>query len=418
MTDVPCESTQQEGAPPSLIQLARASTHIGLTGYGGGPAIIGLMYAYFVDRLRWLTPDNFNTGLSLSQLLPGAQALSVITFVGYRLRGVPGAIIAALSFLLPVTLVMTILSAVYFAYGGVPIARALFTGLGAVVVSLLVYATVTMGRAAIRDVPAAFIALAAFLVMFSGMLLRDYFPNWRPHVFLIVLIGAVAGLLVYRRQSQETLSTDSLPASCSAGSDRRWWIALLVFVVAIAAVLYFTRYTPAAQLVMAMLRVGIFTFGGGFAAIPLFQHEATVVHPWLTPEQFVDGIALGQITPGPVLITATFIGYHILGWWGALLATLAVFAPGGMGMLALAHVHTHLQTLWWLRAMVRGIVAAFIGLLLSITIQFAQQSLFTPCDWRTIFLAVAGVIVLLGVKKDPVWVIIGGAVLSLLLFWK
>ena len=386
--------------PVTLRQLALTSLYIGVTGYGG-PAIMGHIKQLFVTRRRWVREQDFLTGLSLSQMLPGATGVNLITFLGYQLRGAWGAIIAPLCFIFPALVLMTLLSAVYFAYGQVPLAQALFTGLGAVVVGLLVNATVTLGQSAIRDRWGIGIALITFGLVFELHI----------SILLVVISSAVLGVLIYRKQPVLTLDDEvaSPPHRLSWG----FWIGTLGVLIVAVILLTLTRQMLVTQLFLAVLRVGVLAFGGGFTSIPLFQHEVITVHSWLTPKTFLDGIALGQITPGPVLITATFIGYRLLGVTGALVGSLAIFTPGAFAMFLLAHQHERVRQWLWLHALVRGIVAGFIGVLVSVTIQLGLHSL---TDWKTVALATGSVLVLLVAKKDPVWVILGGAIISPLLF--
>jgi len=407
----------------SLLRLAFASLYIGITGYGGGPAIIALMHRYFIDRKQWIDEHDFRIALSLSQVLPGAQAMSVIAFLGFRIRGTLGAIIAPLGLILPATALMILLSAMYFKLGQLAIAQALFTGLSAVVVALLAYVTLFMGRVMIRDRRALAIAAGAFLLLTAYNMLPFFAArpavarllpvlDRLPVVLFVVLTGGMVGLLAYRKVPLP--GGDEEPDAQIELPTRGFWLALLGVLALVAAVLVLARGTPAGQLVLALLRVGAFTFGGGYAAIPFFQHEALVSHHWLASQrQFLDGIALGQVTPGPVLITAAFIGYRVLGVAGALLATLAAFTPGVAAMFVLAHLHEKIRRLQWLQATVRGVVAAFVGLLLSVTIQLGIASL---TDWRAILLALVAALVLIVWKKDPIWVILGGALVSPFLF--
>lgn len=410
------------GTQVSLLQLALASLYIGITGYGGGPAIIALMHRYFIDRRQWVDEQDFRIALSLSQVLPGAQAVSVITYLGFRLGGMPGAIIAPLGLIGPATVLMIVLSALYFRFGQLSFVEALFTGLGAVVVALLAYATMSMGRVMLKDRRALPVGIVAFVILTTYNVLPRFQADPTvarlltdlqdvPVVLLVVAAAAVAGLLIYRKLP--LANSDAQPAGETL-PPRWFWLVLLAVFAVLGAVLWLFRGAELARLVVALLRVGVFTFGGGYASIPFFQHEALVSHHWLADQkQFLDGIALGQVTPGPVLITAAFIGYKVFGIVGALLATVAVFAPGVTATFVLAHLHEHIRKLAWLQAMVRGVVAAFIGLLLSVTIELALSSL---TNWLTMLMAVVAAAVLILWKKDPLWVILGAALISPFIF--
>lgn len=393
---------QQENRHVSMKDLARAALYVGVTGYGG-PALMGQMKQVFVTKKKWMPEEDFLTGLSLGQLLPGAASVNVMTFIGYQLGGAWGALLAAVCMLLPATVLMTTLSAVYFAFGQLPVVKALFVGLGAVVVALLINAIVTLSRSALRDAYAAVLALLAFA---ATVFLK-------AHVLLVVVCSALAGLALYyrpRRDVAEAAGVDALPA---APVKPLKWPVVAAAGAGVAALLLLTAGTLPTRVFMAMAHVGTLAFGGGFSSVPLLQLEAVDQNNWLTLRQFLDGIALGQITPGPVLITSTFIGFRLMGVVGALIGTAGVFLPSGLAMFFMARQHEAVKNVRWLRAMIRGVVAGFIGVLLSVVLRLGTQSL---VDWKTAALAAVGTFVLLVLKKDPLWVILGGAGLSLVLF--
>ncbi len=394
------------------MRLAWMALYIGIAGYGGGPAIIGLMRQLFVDKLGWVSEEEFFTGLSLCQILPGANAVSLIEFIGYTMRGSLGALLAPIFFLAPAFLLMTGLSAVYFAYGQVPLAKALFIGLDAAVVALLANALLILGKPVIKNWQAALIALLGFVVVV--LLNRLHSPL---AIMAVVGCSALLGLLLNRQP--RSIGEPEAPEREAAPHHPWFWPGCLLAALAVLAMLWLTWHAKSTQLFVALSHVGLFTFGGGFMSIPFFRHEAvdvyhvTLPHHWLTVKQFLDGIALGQITPGPVLISGTFIGFHVLGIPGALLGTIAVFLPGALGMFFLARQHERLQRLAWLQAAVRGVVAGFIGVLFNVTLQLGQQSI---TGWKTALIAAIALLVLVVAKKDPLWVIIGTVIVSPLLF--
>ena len=390
-----------------LRQLALASLYIGATGYGG-PAIVGHMKRVFVERNRWIDEKLFLTGLGISQLLPGATGANLIGFLGYQVCGGKGALVAPLLFITPAFILMTALSAVYFSCGQLPVIQALFAGLGAVVVALLINATVTLGRSALKDRWSVVLALLSFTAV------RFLHVN----ILLVVLAAAGAGLALYHtkvdlpEKARLVRKVGSLPQR-RAPSRWRWLLPLIVAGAVLAGALIMTARFMTVQLILAMAHVGLLTFGGGFAAVPLFQHEAVSVHHWLSTRQFLDGIALGQVTPGPVMITATFVGYRLLGVWGAIIGTLAVFTPSCLAVFLLASRHETVTKVHWAQAMIKGIVAAFIGILAFVITQLAGHSL---VDWKTVVLFLAALAVLLLGKKEPLWVVLGGVIVSPFLF--
>jgi chromate transporter len=187
-----------------------------------------------------------------------------------------------------------------------------------------------------------------------------------------------------------------------------------VFIIANLGILLIILFFPALQeLFLSFFKIGMLAFGGGFNSIPLIQHETISVHHWLTLPEFRDGIALGQITPGPILITSAFIGYKIQGFIGAVTATVAIFTPSIILLFLLYNVHTRLTRLPVVNVIMKGILAGFIGLLISTTIHFGIESLF---DWKTCLIFSFSLIALLKYKSDPVWVIIGTIIASIYLF--
>jgi chromate transporter len=167
------------------------------------------------------------------------------------------------------------------------------------------------------------------------------------------------------------------------------------------------------SLIIVFVTCGLFAFGGGFTIIPLIQHQVVDAHHWVTLQQFINGIALGQVTPGPTLITATFVGYKVMGVLGALFATLAIFLVPILSMMALADIHAKIRDLKIVKVVVKGFLAGFIGLLAAITLQFAFKSLIS---WQAWVIFGASLIWIMYLKKDSLWAILGTVLLSLLIF--
>jgi chromate transporter len=183
-------------------------------------------------------------------------------------------------------------------------------------------------------------------------------------------------------------------------------LAAAVFLVGL--IVPYTR-----NLITTFLGIGTLAFGGGFTTIPLIQHQVVGMHGWLSVKQFMDGIALGQITPGPVFITATFIGYKVAAILGALFATLAIFTPSLTAMIVLADLHGRVQKNKIVQVVIKGFLSGFIGLIFSVMLQFAFKSLISWQAWLIFALAIIWLMIL---KKDSVWAILGTIALSLIIF--
>ena len=388
-----------ETAPPirlpvSLWQLALVYLKIGVTGFG--PALAAETKKHLVNDRKWLSEEDFLNGLALAQMLPGAIFASLTVYVGYKIRGFAGAVTSFFAFLLPPFLLMLLLSYVYFVYNALPEVSILFQGMAVVVAGLVTSAVIDIGKTTVTDFKGLIVASAA-----AGLML------WLPNIFLLLLLAATAGIVLYyqplKRQamSNNTAATPKMPRSAVFPVKR-----LLIFFAVLAATAYGLSWQPVLQqLGWVFFRMGSFLFGGGFAMIPFIQQEVVTHYHWLTVDEFVVGIALGQVTPGPVLITATFIGYKVAGVSGAIASTLGIFLPSLFLVTITAEIHQILRHNLWIKAAIKGIVAAFTGSIAVVAVGLAQHAL---VDIPSFLLAAATFAVLRFSNLDTVWVVLGG----------
>ena len=394
---------------PTLLEMLRTSLYIGAVGYGG-PAILGLMKRNIVQEKGWVSEEEFFNALSLAQILPGATGVTLMGYFGYKFKGLWGGILVPFAFAFPAMVSITVLAWAYFAYGNLSFVHAIFKGLGAMVVALLINATVIMGGSIFPKTDRhSFKGLSVTALAF--VLLA--FLRW--NVFSIILLSGLLGVLFFyfgeefrsekgQADSAEILDTPN-------GKGLRNVLTLAVLAGGLAAL--FWSSAGSWTLFATFFKIGSLTYGGGFAAIPLIQHVVVDGMRWLDLTAFRDGIALGQITPGPVFITATFIGYKVNGLLGAAVATIGIFTPSLAAMMLLKRAHAKVKDLRIVKAFIMGLLAGVIGLLLSVMRQFGVQSL---VDWQTwtVFAVSASYLILW--KKDAVWLILGTIGVSLLLF--
>jgi chromate transporter len=379
---------------PSLPRLFLSFLRLGATAFGG-PAMIAYIRRMVVDQKKWLDDASFKTGVAFCQMVPGATAMQASAYVGLKLRGVSGAAVSFIGFGLPAFIFMTVLSALYVQNREFPAVISAFNGLQAIIVSIVANATITFGKANIKNWKAAMIAVAGALLFGVG-----------GSPFLVILLAALAGILLYLKQKSPHIG----PA------DRRITTYLPVLVILSAAtvgfiVLFFVN-RGLFDLAALMFRVDLFAFGGGFASVPLMFHEVVNVNHWMDNKAFLDGIALGQITPGPIIITATFIGYLLYGLLGAIIATVSIFLPSFLIVVGVAPYFDKLRAFSLFNKAGAGVIASFAGLLLSVTVLFALK---IPWDlWRTL-LAVAAFVALL-LKVEIYWVVLAGVIISIVLF--
>jgi len=323
-------------------EIALGFLQLGATAYGG-PAIMGLMQAEFQERRQWTSKPRFLEGLALVNVLPGATATQLGIFLGYVRGGWWGGLLAGLCFALPAFAVVLALSAAYGALGASPVLRGALYGLGPVVLAAFIAALVRLGRSALRSWMHGLIAVGAA----SAALLSPL--GTAP----ILIVAGGVGLFCFH-------------------SRRAGALALVLAVLLLALVLSAAptaRVAPPAEgptlgrIAAIFAIIGAFTFGGGLSMIALI--EEGVVHRlhWLTPREFIDGLAIGQLTPGPVLMVAVYVGYTALGLPGALVAGSAAFLPSFVMMLVLLPIFDRVRNLAWTRAVMQGIVAGVIGVM-------------------------------------------------------
>jgi len=382
-----------------LWTILLAYLQIGLTAFG--MAILQKLKALVMDN-QWLTEEEMNEGLALVQLYPGPIMVDFTAYVGYKLRGVPGAILATLGFVLPSYVLMLILSAFYFAAGSLPWVHPLFLGLEALVVGILFNVTLDFGARNISSRVQAVVALLAFAALL-----------FKVNAILIVLVALALGAWLIRPAAGAGKSggaaTRSVPHATAPVSRTRWLGigAVIVAVLAVAAFAW-SLGSDVGALSLALFKIGAVAFGNGTTIIPLIQADVVDANHWLTLNQFADGIALGQITPGPFLITAAFIGYKMGGVFGATLATFAIFSPSFAMTLVFTELFARVRNLQAVRGALAGVLASFVGLLAVVLLQLGGVALTTPA---AIALAAAAFVAVRWFKLDIIWVFVGGIAL-------
>ncbi len=392
-----CADETPAGA--SLAELFIDFFRLGLTAFGG-PAMVAYIRELAVNRRRWLRKENFQDGVVLVQSVPGATAMQMAAYVGLKARGIPGAMLTYAGFALPSFLLMLALSIAYVHGRDLPSFIALFSGLQVIVVAIVARATLSFGLELVRGLRVLVVATAAAALLWYG-----YSP------FVVIAGAAVAGTIVFPGKTGAALKKGEWLRGSRLKKHLLQIAVLLTTLSAAMAGLFFAN-PELARFASLMLRIDIFAFGGGFASLPLMLHEVVDAHGWLDSRTFMDGIALGQITPGPIVITTAFIGYLIYGLPGAVIGTAAIFTPSFLLIVALSPVFDRLKNNPWFTRATAGILASFVGLLLFVTVKFAMA---VPWDFLRVILGLA-VFGALMRKVDILYVVLVGGGLSLLLF--
>ena len=385
---------RQPGVAPSLRALFVAFLRLGAPAFGG-PAIVTYIRQMAVDRKGWLNARAFDDGVALCQAVPGATAMQTAAYVGLSVRGVSGAAVSFVGFGLPAFGLMLALSALYARMHNLPGVVFAFSGLQAIVVAIVANAAVSFGLTTLKHWRQ---------VLITGLAVALY--GWGINPFLVVISAALLGFWLIK-EAAPVAPTLFAPAAMPATTKPV--LAILGVAAALLAIL-FLAHRQLYELAVMMFRIDLFAFGGGFASVPLMFTEVVDVRHWLDAPALLDGIVLGQVTPGPIVITATFVGCLLRGTLGAIVATVGVFLPSFLIVVATAPYYDRLRASPVFAKLIGGALCSFPGLLLIVAIRFAQS---VRWDVPHLALAVASFAALrLGV--NILWVVILGTGLSLL----
>jgi chromate transporter len=381
-------------------ELAGVFLKIGAMSYGG-PAIMGIMQAEIQEKRGWISKEEFVEGLALVNMLPGPGATQLGIFIGHAKAGLAGGLIAGVCFILPAFLIMLALAAAYVALGTLPAMRNAFYGIGPVVVGIFAVSAYRLGRASIRERSQIAIAVAVAIVLF-----------FTPIGLVLPLMAAgCAGIALFYSRRTGLIALAILLAAFA--SYYLIDIALTRFITPTAVIATQSNPTSSSlwELAAFFSKVGAFTFGGGLSMLAFMQEQVVNQFHWLTPQEFVDGLALGQLTPGPILMLAAFIGFKLGGVTGAAVAGWAIFFPSFLMMLLVLPLLRKLKDLQWLRAFMRGVGPAVIG---ALAVSLAQMAPHAAPDVFTCVLLALTIGILLLRNVGPLPLMAGAAVIGLL----
>jgi chromate transporter len=370
-----------------------AFLRLGATAFGG-PAMVAYI-GQAATRRGWLSREEYAEGVALCQSIPGATAMQSAAFVGLRTSGVWGAFAAYAGFGLPAAVLMLAASTAYGHVAGLGLVQAGFRGFRAMIVALVVNAAFEFSRKSILSVQDVVLALGCAGALYVGA---------NPVAVIAVAVGLG---VVLRRRAQPTATV--APRSWPAGTSRAAaWIAVAALAVAVALLALVPRL---GVLALVCMKVDALAFGGGFASLPLMFHEMVEVRPWIEAKTFMDGIALGQVTPGPIVVTATFVGYRVAGLAGSLIATVAVFLPSFVLVVAAAPWFSRLRARVWFAPALHGAMLSFVGLLVFVAVHLGQAIQWTIGTGALAVLA----FVALRAGVEVLWVVLVSGVVAVIL---
>lgn len=366
--------------PPGRVsEVARFFTRFGFTAFGGPAAHIAMLRDEVVRRRQWITDQHFLDLLGATNLIPGPNSTEMVIHVGYVRAGWRGLIVAGLSFTLPATLIVLALAWVYVQYGALPELTGILYGVKPVIIGVIAQALVGLAKNAIKDRWMFILGLGVLGLSLLGV----------SELILLLAAGLIA--LILRRVQHTRLNGWPL------------WLGLPAAVAAVPFNL--------GTLFLVFLKTGAILYGTGYVLIAFLRADLVLRLGWLTDQQLLDAIAIGQVTPGPLFTAATFIGYILGGVPGALIATAGIFLPAFIFVALSNPFIPRLRQSPTASALLDGVNAASLGLMAAVTLQIAQAALIDPI---TLVLALAAAGLLVRFKINSMWLVLGGAAVGLL----
>jgi chromate transporter len=388
MADENSAVAEPTGSGPSakLSELGLLFLRLGLTAFGGPAAHIAIMENEVVRRRRWLSPERFLDLLGVSTLIPGPSSTELAIFIGYERAGWLGLVLAGVCFIFPAAVLVALLASVYVSFGTLPRVGGALYGIKPVVIAVVVQALSGLAPKAIKkSVGLGVLALVTGAASALG-----------AEALLVLIGGGVASALATqvanRDDSPRAFSPGVLGGLAAGGASVAAPVSL-------------------GTLFLTFLKIGATVFGSGYVLLAFLRADLVDRLHWLTESQLLDAVAVGQVTPGPVFTTATFIGYVVGGRWGALVATVGIFLPGFALVAFMRPVVARIRRSPIAGAFLDGVNVGALALMAVVTVQLARTAL---VDLPTIVMAVVGATLLIRFKVNATWIVAGGAIVGVL----
>jgi len=376
---------------PTYFDLFRAFFWLGLTAFGG-VAMTALIRKRIVDKKKWMDENTFDSGLALCQVIPGAIVMQLAAYIGLKLRGIKGSIVCFVGFGLPAFLIMFILSVFYKHAKNIAGVEIMLKSLRVMIIAIVANATYVFGKKNFHNINDWVIAFIAGGLFFTKI-----------HPVFVLIIAGLLGMMFTNKESnqyEKRVRTRTF----------KFFLWLVLIVIICAGLLFFfnKEYFTLATI---MLRIDLFSFGGGLAAMPIMYHELVDLYGWFNEKTFMDGVILGQVTPGSIIIAATFFGYMHFGIIGSLIATVCVFTPSFLILMGIIPFFDRLKTYPQFNKVINGILCSFVGLLAVITYRFSID-----IHWNLVNILFTLISFILLMRKiDVIWVVLAGILISFLI---
>jgi chromate transporter len=372
-------------APDTLGEVARLFLKLGVIGFGGPAAHIALMREEVVRRRRWLSDERFLDLVGMASLIPGPTSTELSIYLGYVRAGWPGLLVGGSCFIGPAVVIVLALAWLYVRYGATPAVTSALYGITPVIIAIVAHAMWGLGRTAVKGPVSALVGLGVLALALAGV-----------NVLGLLAAGGVVVMLL-RARAPRAVGLATLTALGGAGA-------------ALASTAAGGAPVTLGTLFLTFLKIGAVLYGSGYVLLAFLREDLVEGLGWLTDRQLLDAIAVGQFTPGPVFTTATFIGYVLAGWVGALLATVAIFLPSFVFVAASRPLLPRLRRSPRAGAFLDGVNVAALALMAAVTWQLARAAI---VDGFTVALLILSAAALLAARVNSAWLIMGGAAAGL-----
>lgn len=384
-----------------VLYLFKTFILIGSTSFGGYMSLISMMRNRMVTRDKSIDDGLIPEGISLASMLPGPVAVNVVAYAGFHVAGFAGALVSIIAVLIPSFILVLALTLVFFETGNKIQFYAILLGVFPVVAGVIFSTGISMGKKTCTTLAHYAIAILSFVLIF---LFKGYWV-----ILLILGLSAVAGVLLFRNEI----------VPVNASMNRSWkpiFLSLALYAVVLIALILLSAGSVVGKLVEEFTYVSLTLFGGGYVMVPVLKSILVDQLSWFNNQEFIYGISIGQVTPGPILISAVFFGYKMAGVAGSLIATIAIYFPSAMLMLILSNVFISLKHNRFIQSALMGLKPAVVGMIL-----YSGFSIFTELTvGANIFLSLALTVVtfwlMFRYNIATAIVIVGGGVLGFLVY--
>jgi chromate transporter len=384
---------------------------IGATSFGGFMAMVSVIQDQMVAKHKIIKNDVILDGISLASVMPGPLAVNVVTYIGYQLKGIKGALVSMLAVILPSYILVLGLSWSYLEYGSLPMVDKIFSGILPAVIAIILVVATGMTKKSVTDYKQWIICVVSGLLLIS---VGGFFMTLG-----LIFAGGLSGYLLYHK-SLAHQKFEEIPRHGKKKRIPYFFFSLLGAVI--LGILLFPQLSPQAlhvffadirKLMIVFGGMSVTLFGGGYVFIPAIQETVVQNLNWLTVKEFSDSIAMGQITPGPILISATFIGYKVAGFWGSIVATIAIFLPSGILMIIGSQFLEKFKNLNSINAVFMGLRPAVIGLIFAASFTIGRS---VEMNWQSVLIFLIIFLANFKYKINAVLLIPASGLLGLILF--